>query len=84
MGRIDAWGIAEESKADLIANDTPQMRRQIVRTALAQGHWSIWMTVFRDDSDLLSRFIEAFPGTCSSCFDPSNEYEPVKRPGGQC
>ncbi len=84
IGRIDVWGIAEESKADLKDNDTPQMRRQIVKTAQANGHFSIWMTVFHDDPDMLSRLIDAFPGTCRNCFDPSNGYMPVKRPGGQC
>ena len=67
--RREAWDIAVESLRDLTENDRPSMRRQIVRTALAQGFWSIWMTVFRDDLDMLQRFIEAFPGTCRACFD---------------
>jgi uncharacterized protein (TIGR02646 family) len=69
--RREAWDIAVESLNDLNENDRPSMRRQIVRTALAQGFWSVWMTVFRDDLDMVHRFIEAFTGTCRACFDHS-------------
>lgn len=82
--RVEAWSIASESKSDLKANDTIQLRRQIVLTALAQGHFSIWMTVFQDDPDMLKRLIDAFPGTSAECFDPQNAYKPIKRSGGQC
>ena len=67
--RLTALGIAQSSLIDLQNNDTPQMRNQIVRTAQGQGFWSIWMTVFQNDPDMLNRLIDAFPGTCKSCFD---------------
>lgn len=84
IGRFDAWGIAQDSKLALSSNDKDQMRRQIVKTALGYGHFSIWMSVFCDDPDMRSRFIEAFPGTCKSCFEPSQGYQAINRPGGQC
>lgn len=67
--RLTALGISQEALKDLQNNDTHQMRNQIVRTAQGQGFWSIWMTVFQSDSDMLNRFINAFSGTCKSCFD---------------
>ncbi|BBO87500.1 HNH endonuclease [Desulfosarcina ovata] len=84
INRREAWDIAVESKSDLVNNDTPEMRRQIIRSATARGYWSIWMTVFEDDADMRRRLIEGFPGTCNACFDANNGYAPVSREGGQC
>lgn len=68
--RMETWLIAEESKAELEDSPTDGMRRQIVRTASAQGYFSIWMKVFENDADMRRRFIEdGFPGTASDCFD---------------
>lgn len=75
--RRETWDIAVESKKNLTDCDTPQMRRQIVLTA--QAYWSIWMTVFQDDPDMLRRFIEAFPGTCKTCFDEQDNYKSIPR-----
>ena len=82
--RREAWDIAVESKRLLANNDTPEMRRQIILHATARGYWSIWITVFGDDSNMRRRLLEAFPGTCSACFDANNGYAPVSREGGQC
>ena len=84
INRREAWDIAVESKRDLASNDTPEMRRQIIRSATARGYWSVWMTVFEDDTDMRQRLLQAFPGTCSGCFAPDNQYTPVLRRGGQC
>ncbi|MCW7555679.1 hypothetical protein NX722_24235 [Endozoicomonas gorgoniicola] len=43
--------------------------------------WSIWMTVFADDADMLNRLIQALPGAAQNCFDANGQ--PVTRPGGQ-
>lgn len=77
--RLTALGIAQEALIDLQNNDTPQMRKQIIRTAQGQGFWSIWMTVFQNDPDMLNRFIDAFPGTCKSCFDISGNAIPRQK-----
>lgn len=82
--RREAWDIAVKWKSKLSNNDIPDIREAIKDIALSNGYFSIWMTVFHDDPDMLSRLIEAFPGTCSNCFDPSNGYTAVNRPGGQC
>lgn len=69
--RMEIWGIAEVSKVDLDNDpDNQVLRRSIVQIALSSGFFSIWMTVFADDPDMLSRFVDAFPGTrASGCFD---------------
>lgn len=68
--RMETWLIAEESRAELEDSPTDGMRRQIARTAAAQGHFSIWMKVFENDADMRARFIaDSFPGTASDCFD---------------
>jgi uncharacterized protein (TIGR02646 family) len=79
--RLVAVGMAQEALSDLQKNDTPEMRKQIMRTAQGQGFWSIWMTVFQNDPDMLNRFIQAFPGTCENCFDAKGKAIP--RPKGR-
>ena len=78
--RRETWDIATRSLQRLEENNYPAMREQIVCTAQASGFWSVWMTVFQDDADMLKRFIEAFPGTCRACFDA--DLAKVPRPGG--
>jgi len=71
--RMETWLIAEESKDELEDSPTDGMRRQIVRTAKAQGYFSIWMKVFKNDADMRRRFIEdSFPGTSVDCFDAAS------------
>lgn len=78
--RLAVWDIATESKNDLCQNNTEQMRKQIVRTAVARGFFSIWMTIFANDPDMKIRLINAFPGTATNCFDAQGN--PLPRPGG--
>jgi hypothetical protein len=80
LNRRYVWDLAIRSLDHLHKNDTPEMRQQITCTATGHAYWSIWMTVFKDDSDMLKRFIEAFPGTCQDCFD--DNCNPIPRPNG--
>ncbi|MEQ8997329.1 MAG: hypothetical protein RID53_12610 [Coleofasciculus sp. B1-GNL1-01] len=80
LNRQKAWDIAERSLNNLKKNDTSFMREQIVETAKTRGFWSVWMTVFVEDTDMLKRFIHAFPGTCKTCFN--DQFQPIPRPGG--
>ena len=77
--REEIWGIARDSLVDLHGNNTPQMRRQIVRAAQGYGRWSIWMTVFKNERRMLRLFIAAYRGTNRSCFDRAGAA--VSRPG---
>jgi uncharacterized protein (TIGR02646 family) len=85
INRREAWEKAERSLANLCKCNTEEsleaMRDTIVDQAVAQGFWSVWMTIFKDDSEMLQRFISAFPGTCGDCFDAKGKAIP--RPGGR-
>jgi uncharacterized protein (TIGR02646 family) len=80
MQRLEAWNSAAKALNRLNGNDSEELREQIVETAYCGGHWSIWMTVFKDDRDMLKRFMERFPGTCRECFDGAGA--PIPRKGG--
>ncbi|HWB05435.1 MAG TPA: HNH endonuclease [Verrucomicrobiales bacterium] len=78
--RMEVWLLAEESRTDLGLNPSESLRRQICRTALASGFFSIWMTVFSGYPAMRRMFIEEFRGTSPECFDEGTE--PVSpRPG---
>jgi hypothetical protein len=47
---------------------------------VADGHWSIWMTVFAGIVAVRLALIHALPGT-AACFDAQGD--PVARAGGQ-
>lgn len=80
FNRRETWDIAIMSRNNLHRRDNPEMRKQITFTATGHGYWSVWMTVFEYDPDMLKRFIEAFSGTCQDCFDYKGN--PIPRPNG--
>lgn len=45
------------------------LSKQIIRTATLGGFFSIWMTVFADEPEILNALIDAFPGTEKAFFD---------------
>lgn len=76
--RMVAWGIALESKQELEVHSTEAMRRQVLRTAMCQGFFSIWMKAFEDDPVMRRMLIDGFgagasfrgfAGTARDCFD---------------
>lgn len=81
MERDTAWKMAQESLSDWAYIPTVEMKRQIVRTAIGHGFFSIWMTVFHDIPEIKLALIGAFPGTAKNCFNQNGS--PVARPGGK-
>ncbi len=71
--RIEIWGIAETSLDDYINNlENKVIKKYIVKLMLTSGFFSIWMTIFKDYSDMKTLFINAISGTKESgCFDES-------------
>lgn len=67
--RMETWLIALMSRDELDASPSDGLRRQVVLTALAHGYFSIWMSVFSDDVEMRTRFVNEFPGTATDCFD---------------
>ncbi len=78
--RMQAWLLAKESKQDLKTNQNDAFRRQIGRTAKESGFFSIWMTVFHDDSAVRKLLITEFTGTAVDCFDPLTTLPVTPRP----
>jgi uncharacterized protein (TIGR02646 family) len=74
--RLQAWVYACGAAKELQSSEEcgrcpkPALRHWIVELARACGFFSVWVTVFRGDADMVSRLIEAFPGTRRSCFPP--------------
>lgn len=81
LNRKESWEIAERARERLARNNNSDFREQIKENAVSQGFWSVWMTVFKDDPDMLSRLINAFSGTSTDCFDENGA--PIPRSGGQ-
>lgn len=48
--------------------------------ALRMGFFSIWITVFNDDSDMRRMLVEAYVGTAIDCFE--NDWTLKSRAGG--
>lgn len=79
--RKDAWDKAEQAKLRLSRCVTNEMREQIIDTATSTGFWSVWMTVFQNDTNMRQRLINAFIGTSAACFNVNSL--PVQRTNGQ-
>lgn len=75
--RLEIWRVAEQlrNKLDKGTADADE----ILRMATLLGYWSVWFTVFNGYDEIRRRLISEFPGTCASCFDENNHYEPIKR-----
>lgn len=78
--RKEAWDRAHRSRDNLDRRDLPEMREQIVLTAISTGFFSVWMRAFETDQDMRQRFIVAFTGTANDCFDANTNLLP--RQGG--
>jgi hypothetical protein len=81
INRREVWDIAVRNREHLSQNENDSFRELIVNSMTGRGYWSIWMTVFQDDSDMLQRFIKALPGTADDCFDHNGIH--IQRRGGQ-
>lgn len=68
--RYEAWKEAADSRTDLLECRTPEMLRQVIRTAKGTGFFSVWFTVFQAEGDVLSELVRSFPGTASDRVSP--------------
>jgi hypothetical protein len=76
--RLAAFKDAIKFRPILDEQDTQEVRELITSVAKATGFFSIWAGVFTDDSDMIRRFVEAFPGTVAAAFGPDGS--PTNRP----
>ena len=75
--RYETWKKAVDAKAKYEAGKWSV--DDILSKAKDTGHWSVWFTVFAGIDAILSRLISDFSGTCASCFDADNHYQPIPR-----
>lgn len=79
--RLEVWNEAEDLKKKY---ELSQLSTDvIVERAKEKGCWSVWFTVFKGCDELRKALIKGFDGTCASCFDAANHYEPVERNPGR-
>lgn len=82
--RMQVWIKATQAKQFIDAQ--PQnlpLKEMAIGWAKAEGYFSVWMTVFENDSDMKLRLIQAFKGTIDSgCFDMTtgNAITPAPNP----
>ncbi len=98
QNRQEAWRDAQDCKADIADTlsdlagriSSERLERVVnrikdgaIRTAKAKGYWSIWMTVFQNDADMIARLVNAsnFKGTDTACFD--RNFQALERVGGE-
>lgn len=79
--RLKAWKIASSWKEKFLEGKITE--DDIISYVLYTGQWSVWFTVFKGVDSVRARLISDFPGTCSSCFDANNHYEPIERNPGK-
>ena len=75
--RREAWDKATRYRQKYLAGSVGN--DEILELCRADGHWSIWMTVFIDISAVRLALIAVLPGT-AACFDA--EGQAIPRPGG--
>jgi len=78
--RYEAWKLATDWKLKFL--DCLTTEDDIICRVKDKGQWSIWFTVFKGIDSVRARLISDFPGTCASCFDANNHYEPIERNPG--
>ena len=78
--RYEAWNRATRCKEQFL--DGSITEDDIISNAKYTGQWSIWFTVFKGVDSVRAQLISDFPGTCASCFDANNHYEPIERNPG--
>lgn len=78
--REEIWATATKLKNSLVSNDCEERRQDIIQMARGWGFFSVWMTVFENDSDMRRRLIDGFKGTALDCFDAVGTC--ITRPGG--
>jgi hypothetical protein len=66
--RLEVWLKAERYLGKYRSGATDL--EDVIEIARSNGFWSVWMTVFRDESVVRRALINEFPGTRRSCFDP--------------
>lgn len=83
--RNAAYEVAQDSLEDWCSvkqkknQESELFKRQLIRTALSTGFFSVWMQVFSDEPEILNDLIKSFPGTERKYYDASGHVKPILR-----
>lgn len=75
--RLEVCECAKRSRQRWDSNKSAELKDTIVDLALASGFFLVWMTIFKDEPDILNALIRAFPGTNTTVYDPDGHPLPV-------
>jgi hypothetical protein len=75
--RVETWNTAKRFRDRYLAGKLDEY--DIIEIAKITGCWSIWFTAFDGYDEVRKLLISEFAGTCSSCFDANNHYQPIPR-----
>lgn len=87
INRKEAFEKAVRAKDNLalVTAQGPDVRSAFVALladlATASGFFTVWLIVFREEHDVLSRLLNAFPGTHLPSFDANNGFAFLRRDG---
>lgn len=80
LEREEKWSLAHRMRDLLASNNNVAFREAIVELAIQSGFFSIWITVFQDDAEMIRRLVESHVGTAKDCFEDDWTLKP--RAGG--
>ncbi|QGL63887.1 HNH endonuclease [Stenotrophomonas maltophilia] len=69
LDREETWKLAQLTLERLNRKDSLDLRDTIVELAQSKGFFSIWITIFQGDQDMIRRLVEAHEGTANDCFE---------------
>jgi hypothetical protein len=72
--------MATEALGILQQQRTPGTVKLIMMLARANGYWSVWMTIFKDEAEIRQRLVENYTGTHRGSF--AADFRPQRRAGG--
>lgn len=67
---LEDWKTIKNSTDDI--NIINKFKKLIVTTALECGFFSVWMTVFSGESEIMGALIDEFPNTRKECFNKNS------------
>jgi len=73
ISRNETWNLAKDTLTDWLNNQTYEAVNYIARTAKASGHFSIWITVFKDFEIIIEALYNIFPATYVTKLNNNNE-----------
>lgn len=83
--RNEAYQIAKDTLSDWISvksvpdDNTKRYQKLLIQTALLSGFFSVWMTVFADEPEIVQELIKKFPGTQKKYFDENGHVKPIMK-----